>query len=247
MSAARRALVTGVGRGIGAAVARRLLAEGWGVLGTFNTSRVDPKALGPAADRVELVQADLATPEGVASVVEAARATPLAAVVNNAGMIEFEREGSFDRTLWERTFAVNLHAPVELALSLGDLLGPGGGVVNICSTDGLTGSYNTPAYAASKAALLNATQSIANVLGPAGVRVNAITPGWIDTAMAEDAAPDAARLTPLGRLGTPEEIAACAAWLLSDEAGFVSGASIVVDGGLTNVDYVLLQEARAAE
>jgi 3-oxoacyl-[acyl-carrier protein] reductase len=245
MPSRRTAVVTGVTRGIGRAIAERLLGDGWEVLGIFRSGSVEADDLAAGHGGLELVQADLATQEGVEWVVSATSGRQLYALVNNAGVVEFEDQTRFDRAVWERTFAVNLHAPVQLASALGPRLAHGGGVVNICSTDALRGSYASAAYAASKAALLNATQSLANTLGPRGVRVNAVTPGWIDTEMAEGAASDARELTPLGRLGTPQEVANCVAWLLSDESSFVNGASLVSDGGLSNVDYVLRQESES--
>ena len=240
----RRAVVTGAGKGIGRAITQRLLDDGWSVLGVFNRSAAEAEQLAAGSGRLELVQADLATPEGVAAVIGSVGDAELGALVNNAAIVEFEQEGDYDAELWRRTFAVNLHAPVRLATELAARLRPDGAVVNLCSTDGLRGSYNSMAYAASKAALLSATKSLANVLGATGVRVNAITPGWIDTGMAELIREEASELTPQGRLGRPEEVADCVAWLLSDQSSFINGASIVLDGGLTNVDYTLFKEAR---
>jgi NAD(P)-dependent dehydrogenase (short-subunit alcohol dehydrogenase family) len=237
------AVVTGVTRGIGRAVAERLLGEDWSVLGVFR-SNVEA-ASGLAARHgasLELIEADLATAEGVDRVIEAAATRELGALVNNAGVVEFEGE-RYDPELWQRTFAVNLHAPVQLSLALADRFRRGAAIINVSSTDALRGSYASMAYSASKAALLNATQSLANVLGPQGIRVNAISPGWIATEMAETVPDEVHQLTPLGRLGEPEEVAACVAWLVSAEASFVSGSNVVIDGGLVNVDYILRKEA----
>lgn len=240
----RTALVTGVSRGIGRAIATRLLEHGWAVIGTYNTSLGQAEELADQYQGLTLIQVDLATDAGVPALVQAVEQEALDALVNNAGSIEFEDPAHFDPAAWDRVFSVNVKAPVNLALSLRGRLHGNGAVVNVASTDAFSGSFNSLSYAASKAALLNATKSLANVLGREGVRVNAVTPGWVDTAMAGPMPEEPVRLTPLARLGRPEEIAACVMWLLSDEASFVNGASLVVDGGFSNVDYVLMREAQ---
>jgi NAD(P)-dependent dehydrogenase (short-subunit alcohol dehydrogenase family) len=116
-----------------------------------------------------------------------------------------------------------------------------GSIVNIASTDAYVGSFRSIAYSASKAALLSVTRSLANVLGPHGVRVNAVTPGWVDSGILTDTY-GAATLTPLGRNGSPGDIANVVAFLLSSEAAFITGASIVADGGYTGVDYFMNKE-----
>jgi NAD(P)-dependent dehydrogenase (short-subunit alcohol dehydrogenase family) len=102
------------------------------------------------------------------------------------------------------------------------------------------------AYWVSKAALLNATRSLGNLLARSGIRVAAVSPGWIETEMTSEAEL-AASLTPLGRSGAPDEVASAVAWLLGGEASFISGANLIVDGGYGNVDYVMLKEAESEE
>lgn len=244
MSPGKRATVTGVGAGIGRAIARTLLEDGWEVLGVFNSSSDAAQRLAEETSAIELVQADLSDPAGVQRVVEAASSAGVQALVNNAGIVEFEEPGSFSPELWRKTFEVNLFSPVSLACAIGERMKPGSGIVNITSTDSLRGAYSSAAYGASKAALANATQSLANILGPRGVRVNAVSPGWIATSMADAAAEHAADLTPLSRLGSTDEVAGCVRWLLSEESAFVHGSTLTADGGLINVDYVLLKESQ---
>lgn len=236
----RRALVTGVSRGIGRAIARRLLDDGWEVIGTYRTEADAAREIA-AADRLTLHQVDLGDDASVGALLEALAGIALDGLVNNAGMIHFEADGELELEPWRRTLEVNLTAPVRLARALGGRLAEGGSIVNIASVDGTVGSYNSMAYAASKAALLSATKSLANLLGERGIRVNAVTPGWIDTEMANEEEL-AISLTPLARLGRPAEVGDVVAWLLGPESSFVSGASIVIDGGLSNVDPVLKRE-----
>jgi 3-oxoacyl-[acyl-carrier protein] reductase len=117
-------------------------------------------------------------------------------------------------------------------------------IVNIASTDGMTGAYNGISYAASKAALINVTKSLGNTYGPIGIRVNAIAPGWIDTAMVDDNADDNAKATnPLLRTGKPSEVADLVEFLISDKASYINGETVVIDGGGVNVDYGLKKES----
>src|SRR5882672_6232491 len=128
-------LVTGVTRGIGRAIATRLLADRRPVIGVFGSSEREAEELASNNRDLELVQVDLGEAEGIAEVVRAVGDRPLAALVNNAGIVEFEQRGEFDRRTWERTLAVNLLAPVELTTALADRLDEGGAVVNVASTD----------------------------------------------------------------------------------------------------------------
>lgn len=228
------ALVTGGRSGIGAAIAGCLSEKGVRV---FTAQRGGDPAL-------EEIEADFLKDEEPERVVAevVARAGRLDMLVNNAGLM---REGSaleMSAQDWADTMQLNLTAPFMLIKhALPHLIATKGGIVNIGSIEGLGSNPRHPAYCASKGGIHALTRAIAVDHGPDGVRCNAIAPGWIDTelntAFIESLGdPEAFRaeigsIHPVGRTGKPEEIGALARWLLSDEAGFVTGQVWTVDGG----------------
>ena len=164
--------------------------------------------------------------------------------VHAAGIVSVEPIGSIDFTNFQRVLDVNLVAFARITQQLlPDLEAAGGGsVVGISSIDGMVGSAVVPAYCASKAGVLGLTRSMAATLGPVGIRVNAVCPGYIETPMMADglAVPGVrehfAGAAPLGRIGQPEDIAGVVGFLLSAAAAFVTGQAIVADGGVIAVD-----------
>jgi 3-oxoacyl-[acyl-carrier protein] reductase len=235
-------LVTGGARGIGRAIAERLAENGWAVVVTYNTGHNEALELA-RTHGVDIRQIDLADRSKSLDFARQVRDEfSFGALVNNAGVLEKQSFEEIALDAWDRTVEVNVTAPLILAQAIGPHMSRGGSIVNIASTDAYIGSFRGIAYSASKAALLSVTRSLANVLGPRGIRVNAVTPGWVDSGILTESY-EAASLTPLGRNGSPSDIAKIVAFLLSDNASFITGASIVADGGYTGVDYFMKKES----
>ncbi len=169
---------------------------------------------------------------------------PIGGLVHSAGVAGPAPVTRIDDDSWDEVLDINLRAAAMVTKELHPALleaNPGSAIVYVSAIEGSVGSPNLAAYGASKAGLLGLTRSVCALLGPDGIRVNSVCPGAVDTplfAALEESPGSRERLltrTPLGRLAQPEDIAAVVRFLLSDEAAYVSGTSIVVDGGLTAV------------
>jgi len=224
---AKVALITGAARGIGAGIAARLVHDGYRVVAADRRE-------GPVPAGVRLVRADVSVESDVATLINsvAAHEGRLDALVCNAGINVRKPIGELSLAEWSSVIATNLTSTFLLVRAAETALRAAhGAVVTIASTRAHMSEPNTEAYAASKGGLVALTHALAISLGP-DVRVNCISPGWILT---KGPAPNAADHAqhPAGRVGTADDIAAVAAWLLGPESGFVTGAEFVIDGGMT--------------
>ena len=246
MTSPKTALVTGVSRGIGRAIALQLLSEQYRVLGTYNSNKAEAEQLLKESSALELFCCNFSKRTETLALLEKLNNYKIDLLVNNAGICQMEDPNSFDMQIWDSTLEINLSTPLILSMRLLPDMPPGSTIINIASTDGFTGSFNSIAYAASKAALISLTKGLANLGGKNNVRVVAIAPGWINnTGMNSTVSKEAAALYSLGRNGEPEEIAELVSFLASSQASFITGTTIVADGGYTCVDYIMKKEAEA--
>ena len=237
------ALVTGASRGIGRAIAATLAREGWAVCINY-LQRKDAAESLLAQLRAEgcaamIYQADVADRGQVAAMVRAVEKEfgPVELLVNNAGISHqalFQDTG--DET-WDRLLAVNLTGSRNACMEVlpGMISEKKGCIVNISSMWGLRGASCEVGYAATKAAVVGLTKSLALEVAPSKIRVNAIAPGCIETDMVKVLGEETRAMlveeTPIGRLGQPEDIAALVSFLASDRASFITGQVITADGG----------------
>ena len=234
------ALVTGASGGIGAAIARTLHAQGAAVV-LSGTRRGALDALaGQLGVRAFVCTADLSDVTAADALVEAAQqaAGPLDVLVNNAGVTRDMLALRMSEEDWQVVLEVDLSAPFRLvrAALRGMLRRRAGRIIGISSIVGATGNAGQANYAAAKAGLIGMTKALAQEVAPRGVTVNAVAPGFIATAMtarlSEQQRAKLGDAIPLGRLGRPEDVAAAVAYLASEEAGWVTGATLHVNGGM---------------
>jgi 3-oxoacyl-[acyl-carrier protein] reductase len=235
------ALVTGGSRGIGAATARALAAEGWPVGVNYHSGAEAAeqvvKEIEEAGGKAVALQGDVADPEVPDKLLKALKEEfgPVLVLVNNAGVRADGLTPQIDDEAWAKVLDTNLSGAFRLIRrALSPMMRARfGRVINIASVVGIRGNPGQVNYAASKAGLIAVTRTVAAEVARRSVTVNAVAPGLVATDLTEDLSDDILKSVPARRAGTPEEVAACVRFLASEEAGYVTGTILTVDGGMT--------------
>jgi len=239
----KTALVTGASGGIGGAIARMLHAQGASVVLSGTRAAALEALAAELGARAHVCPADLSDPAAAEALIEAAEAAagPLHALVNNAGLTRDMLAMRMSDESWQQVIDVDLGAPFRLirAALRGMVRRRAGRIVNIGSIVGATGNAGQANYAAAKAGLVGMSKALAAEVAARGITVNVVAPGFVETAMTDAlSAEQRARLTeriPLTRLGRPEDVAASVLYLVSDEAGWVTGTTLHVNGGMAMI------------
>ena len=234
------ALVTGSSRGIGAATAIALAADGWPVRVNYRADESGAKEvvakIEAAAGSATAVQGDVAVAADVKRLLEPGERGPVLVLVNNAGLRLDGLSPQIEDEQWQRVIDVNLTATFRATReALTPMLRARfGRIVNVASIVGPRANAGQANYAASKAGVIGFTKTVAVEVARRGVTVNAVAPGFIETALTEEIlGKDLEKSLPARRVGSPDEVAACIRFLASEEASYVTGTTLTVDGGLS--------------
>ncbi len=256
----KKAIVTGVSwtTGIGFAITEQLIKDGYYVYAVYHSQDSTAKQVieGTYQKSAECIQCDLTNREQIKNLIAKFDKMALDLIVNNAGAFSGGEDfDNYDIETWDRVFAVNVTAPLLLSIGLKNNLNKNAVIINMVSTDGQRGSFSSMAYAASKAALINLTDSMAINFGydDKKIRVTSVCPGWVKTFDETDPASSemvplisrstGSQLCPLGRFAEPTEIANVVSFLASEKASFISGGVVPVHGGYAGVSFDMYAES----
>ena len=234
------ALVTGASKGIGAAIAKRLAGDGWLVAVNYRSdadgAKATVQAIEEAGGKAAAFQSDVSdgAPDELFKQVEA-ELGPVLALVNNAGVAADGMAIQMDDDQWDKVIATNLTAAFRLTRrAMRPMIKARyGRIVNIASVVGPRANAGQSNYAAAKAGLIGMTKTVAAEVARRGVTVNAVAPGFIETDMTKDIPEAVIDAIPARRVGAPDDVAAAVRFLASDDAGYVTGTTLFVDGGMS--------------
>jgi 3-oxoacyl-[acyl-carrier protein] reductase len=235
------ALVTGASRGIGAATALALARAGWPVRVNYRADEEGAAAvverIAAEGGRAEAVQGDISDTDAPDRLLEPGEEGPVLVLVNNAGLRLDGLSPQIEDEQWQRVIDVNLTATFRATRRAlpAMMRARWGRIVNVASIVGIRANPGQANYAASKAGVIGFTKTVAQEVARRGVTVNAVAPGFIETALTEEILDNSelVKAIPARRVGTPEDVAACISFLASEEASYVTGTTLTVDGGLS--------------
>ncbi len=257
----KKALVTGVSweTGIGFAICKQLISDGFYVYAVYHSDDSTAKNYYEQnPDNISFLKCDLSKRDSLKGLIEYffSYDIKLDVIVNNAGAFSGDEDiDNYNIETWDYVFAVNVNAPLILVTELKSQINPNGVIINMVSTDAMKGSFSSMAYAASKAALINLTDSLAINFGydEKKIRVTAVCPGWVKSfddsdPMSSEMVPFISRSTgsqlcPLGRFAETYEIANVVSFLVSDKASFISGGIVPIHGGYNAVAFDMYVES----